>query len=109
MKFGASPPHEITWIRGGPPCNKAAHSTGHRRLSDLKFTPDLTYQQVTAIWGRPDSFGGSGIDYFLYQLREDNVVWLEFEPDAPYRLLGGYIRNPKTRQNEGLPMQYSGR
>jgi hypothetical protein len=105
IHFEASPPHYISWYRAGPPCFNAAHVIGHRRLSDLKFTYDLTYQQVAAVWGRPDSFAGSGVDYFVYTLNKRQVVWMAFDYRASNRLLVATLRDTRTGQGEHLIRQ----
>ena len=57
-----------------------------RRLEDIKFTADLTKDELVSIWGKPDGGRGSGIDYIEYTLEDGREVWVNFLPEPPYRL-----------------------
>ena len=77
-------------IRMPVPLNK------NRSLQDLNFEESLTYGQVASVWGRPDDFGGFGIDYFIYKLNNGNWVWLEFGPKNV--LVRAILFDPRTLQ-----------
>jgi len=72
-------------------------------LNDLKFSADLTQEQVEAGWGDPDGHRGSGIDYFEYALEDGSEVWLAYLNGVPPRKLMGALRfNPSSKQFEHL-------
>jgi hypothetical protein len=73
-----------------------------RKLSDIKFTADLTRDQVAAIWGPPDGKRGSGIAYIEYSLEDGQEVWLQFISGPPYRLQGAILLSPSTGQHKSL-------
>jgi hypothetical protein len=102
MQFEPVPPHRLANVRIMPPSDQIAHVVGERKLSDIKFTANLTYQQVVAIWGRPDTFGGSGINYFVYQLNDGEQVWMQFLPKPPYCLNAAILVSPRTGQHKTI-------
>jgi len=85
-----------------PAGNQMTHVASGRRLSDLKFTADLTRDQVSAVWGQPDGKRGSGVEYLAYKLKDGEEVLMEFLPEAPYRLHGAIVVFPRTGQHRIL-------
>ena len=80
-----------------------SNNTNKLRLNDLKFSADLTQEQVEAGWGDPDGHRGSGIDYFEYALEDGSEVWLAYLNGVPPRKLMGALRfNPSSKQFEHL-------
>jgi hypothetical protein len=80
-----------------------SNNANKRRLNDLKFSADLTQEQVEAVWGAPDGHRGSGIDYFEYTLDDGSEVWLAYFNGVPPRKLMGALRfNPSIKQFEHL-------
>jgi len=55
-----------------------------RKLSDITLTPELTQEQVTEIWGEPETHRGSGVDYLAYKLEDDRELRLSFLPNPPH-------------------------
>lgn len=92
------------------PASTMDESTNHnitgthksRALTEIKLTGDLTREQVAALWGPPDDFRGSGVDYLEYHLSDGNELWLEFFPEPPYRLRHALLFSAKTRQHTTL-------
>jgi hypothetical protein len=80
----------------------SAHVTHARKLSDIKFTADMTKDQVAAVWGEPDGKRGFGIAYVEYTLEDGQEVWIQFMLEAPYRLLAAIIVSPQTGQHKIL-------
>jgi hypothetical protein len=80
-----------------------SNNANKRSLNDLKFSADLTQEQVEAGWGDPDGHRGSGIDYFEYALEDGSEVWLAYLNGVPPRKLMGALRfNPSSKQFEHL-------
>jgi hypothetical protein len=53
-----------------------------RTLGDLIFGPDLTRDDVVAMWGPPDFLRGSGIAYSAYRLDDGQETWFEFQKES---------------------------
>jgi hypothetical protein len=69
------------------PQKQTVNHVGHERnLSDIRFTADLTQEQVVTIWGQPDGYRGSGIAYVEYTLKDGQEVWMTFLLGSPHRL-----------------------
>ncbi len=60
-------------------------------MSDLTLTNGISYQQVTAVWGRPDFFPQTSLDYLSFQLENRQEVQILFGRDPPYRALGAFL------------------
>lgn len=58
---------------------------------DVKFTPNLTREQVWAGWGPPDRHRGYGMEYEVYGLEDGQELWLLYVvyEETPYRSFGG--------------------
>jgi len=94
ITYGCSKPTQHGEERTPP----FTHVTSARKLSDIKFTADLTREQVAAVWGAPDGHRGFGIDYYAYTLEDGQEVRIQFTPEAPYQLLAVIIVSPQTGQ-----------
>jgi hypothetical protein len=83
MAFKTEPPHALIVVMWMPSAAKVVPKRRTRKLSDLTITNGITYEQVTAVWGRPDCFPPTGIEYFSYQLDQGQAVWFEFDTVHP--------------------------
>lgn len=93
MAFKTEPPHNLSDIMWMPPAAKVVPKKRTRKLSDLTITNGITYEQVTAVWGRPDYFPPTDTEYFSYLLENGQEVWFEFDvTHPPYRSLGAIVR-----------------
>jgi hypothetical protein len=85
------------------PAYHTSNNANKRRLNDLKFSADLTQEQVEAVWGSPDGHRGSGIDYFEYTLQDGSEVWLAYLNGVPPHKLMGVLRFiPSSKEIEHL-------
>ena len=105
MTFEPLPPYRLLAVRNVPPSGQIAQKAGGRRLSDVTFQAGITYGQIASVWGRPDRFTGSGIDYFVYLLGNGQEVRMEFFPAPPYQLISAILMNP-NREHKVLFDEY---
>ena len=97
MAFKAEPPHHLIDYMWMPPAAKVVFEKRTRKLSDLTITNGITYEHVTAVWGRPDYFPPTGIEYYSFLFEHNEEVWIQFDfMHPPYRALGASLIN---RQN----------
>jgi hypothetical protein len=102
MAFKTEPPHRLNAVAWMPPAAKVVPERRTRKLSDLTITNGITYEQVTAAWGRPDGFGGSGVAYYVYHLEHHEEVWIAFDYDPPYRARIASSIDPKKGTRKHL-------
>jgi hypothetical protein len=95
LGFDTKPPYRLAALRSMPPTAKAVPERRIKKLSDLTITNGITYQQVTAAWGRPDYFPQTGISYCSYRLEHGREAWFEFDYKLPYRALGALLFDQK--------------
>ena len=69
-------------------------TTRERRLTDLKLGPELTRDQVIAVWGPPDGDRGFGVEYKAYAMPDGQELWLVFSPTSPRNLIAALLVVP---------------
>lgn len=103
IAFKTEPPHQIIVFLWMPPAANVIPERRTRKLSDLTITNGIMYEQVTAVWGRPDYFPPTGIEYYAYLLENGQEVWFEFDvTHPPYRSLGAIFFDPKKGTSKHL-------
>ena len=60
-----------------PLTRPSAPTTRTRKLTDLKLGPQLTRDQVIAVWGAPDGDRSFGMPYEAYTMQQgQDVCWI---------------------------------
>jgi len=74
-------------VAKAPVTRPSAPTTRARKLTDLKLGPELTRDQVIAVWGPPDGDRGFGVEYKAYAMPDGQELWLVFSPTSPRYLI----------------------
>lgn len=81
-------------VESAPSTRPSAPTTRARNLNDLKLGPELTRDQVIAVWGPPDGDRGFGMPYEAYTMAQGQEVWFVFSATPPRNLIGAALVGP---------------
>lgn len=85
-----------------PPTRPSAPTTRARKLAGLKLGPELTRDQVIAVWGPPDGDRGFGMPYEAYTMADGRELWFLFSPTPPNYLAEALLVSPQSGQHKIL-------
>lgn len=67
------------------------NTTRKLQLNEIKLSVQLTKEQIFAQWGSPNAIEGSGVEYWVYNLEDERLLWLLFASQSPQPLLKAII------------------
>lgn len=79
---------------GAPLSRPSVPTTRARKLTDLKLGPELTRDQVIAVWGPRDGDRGFGMPYEAYAMAQGQEVWFVFSGTSPRNLITALLVGP---------------